>query len=199
MAVATLSIAANLDFRNTLDNDTVSRILDLGDYFTSDEEELKGKKRGLINDFSGPIVGDLLYAANMFQLYEMPDENWKKMLTGYIDYYDEGHVPDWVDPDKKIDTAEKRHMWNKLNVQLGRFMTKTGPAIRDGRGMDVVRHELGWYPTKFTKESRKSINKYSKNILGFKPFKDSKRRKGKDENIATKQLLKLSMELRGQK
>jgi polyhydroxyalkanoate synthesis regulator phasin len=170
MAVQSLSIATNLDLTNTLENDTVERLKELTEYFTADEKDLKGRKRGMVNDFTGPIVGDMLYALNMFQMYKMPDEEWAKMLTGYIDYYAEGDVPDWVNPKKKIDTEEKRNMWNRLNVELARFRTKNWPAIRDGRGIDIFRHELGWYPRSHIKEKRKWVNKYAQRYLGFKPF-----------------------------
>jgi len=169
-SVSLLSIMTNLDFANLLENDSVEKIKDLAEYLTEDEKELEGKKRGLINDFTGPIVGDILYGMNMFQLTSMPDERWQKMLLGYIDYYDEGQVPDWVGPEKKIDTEEKRHMWNKLNTELARFVTKTWPAMRDGRGVDIFRHELGLYPRKWIKERRKGINKVTGNSIGWKPF-----------------------------
>ena len=174
MAVQSLSIATNLDLTNTLENDTVERLKDLTEYFTEDEKDLKGRKRGVVNDFTGPIVGDMLYALNMFQLYKMPDSEWGKMLTGYVDFYGEGDVPDWVNPKKKIDTEEKRNMWNRLNVELARLTTKNIPALRDGRGVDILRHELGWYPRSHLKEKRKSINKYAQRYLGFKPFKIGK-------------------------
>ena len=169
-SVGALSVATNLDLTNTLENDTVERIKDLVEYFTKDEKDLKGRKRGMVNDFTGPIVGDMLYALNMFQLYKMPDEEWAKMLTGYIDFYAEGDVPDWVNPKKKIDTEEKRNMWNRLNVEFARLMTKNIPAIRDGRGVDIIRHELGWYPRAHLREKRKTVNKYAQRYLGFKPF-----------------------------
>ena len=180
MAVQALSLATNLDLTNTLENDTVERLQDLAEYFTGDDEKLE-RKRGMVNDFSGPIVGDMLYALNMFQLYKMPDEEWAKMLTGYIDYYGKGDVPDWVNPKKKIDTEEKRNMWNRMNVELARWRTKNIPALRDGRGIDIIRHELGWYPRSELKEGRKTINKYAKEYFGFKPFK--KRKKKADDNL----------------
>jgi len=179
-AVQALSLATNLDLTNTLENDTVERLQDLAEYFTGDDEKLE-RKRGMVNDFSGPIVGDMLYALNMFQLYKMPDEEWAKMLTGYIDYYGKGDVPDWVNPKKKIDTEEKRNMWNRMNVELARWRTKNIPALRDGRGIDIIRHELGWYPRSELKEGRKTINKYAKEYFGFKPFK--KRKKKADDNL----------------
>jgi len=193
-AVQALSITTNLDITNLLENDTVRRIQDFADYMTGDEEDLKNK-RGMVNDFTGPIVGDMLYALNMFQLYKMPDNEWAKMLTGYQDFYGEGDVPQWdwlgVDPKKKLDTTEKRNMWNRLSVQLARTITKDIPAIRDGRGMDVLRHELGLYPRSHLKEKRKVINKYSKEFLGFKPFNIGKKDKKGEDNLR-----KLAVELR---
>ena len=174
MAVGSLSVATNLDLTNTLENDTVERLKDLADYFTEDEKDLKGRKRGMVNDFTGPIVGDMLYALNMFQMYKMPDSEIGKMLTGYMDFYAEGDVPDWVNPKKKIDTTEKRNMWNRLNVEWARLMTKNIPALRDGRGVDILRHELGWYPRSHLKEKRKWVNKYAQRYLGLKPFKIGK-------------------------
>ena len=199
-AVQSLSIATNLDLTNTLENDTVERLKDLAEYFTGDEEDLKGRKRGMVNDFTGPIVGDMLYALNMFQLYKMPDEEWAKMLTGYIDYYGEGDVPDWVNPRKKIDTEEKRNMWNRLNVELARWRTKNIPALRDGRGVDILRHELGWYPRAHIKGKRETVNKYAQRFLGFKPFKEKKRKMSKKGGLSKKgeeALRELSLELRG--
>ena len=189
-AVQALSIVTNLDITNLLENDTVRRLQDLADYMTGDEEDLKNK-RGMINDFTGPIVGDMLYALNMFQLYKMPDNEWAKMLTGYQDFYGEGDVPDWVSPKKKIDTDKKRNMWNRLSVQLARIVTKDIPAIRDGRGMDVLRHELGLYERSYLKKKRKVINKYSKEYLGFKPFNIGKKDKKGEDNLR-----KLAIELR---
>jgi len=180
-AVQALSLTTNLDLTNTLENDTVERLQDLAEYFTGDDEKLE-RKRGMVNDFSGPIVGDMLYALNMFQLYKMPDNEWAKMLTGYIDYYGKGDVPDWVNPKKKIDTEEKRNMWNRMNVELARWRTKNIPALRDGRGIDIIRHELGWYPRSEIKEGRKTVNKYAKKYFGVKPFK-KKKKDNVDDNL----------------
>ena len=133
----------------------------------------------MVNDFTGPIVGDMFYAANMFQLYKMPDSEIGKMLTGYTDFYAEGDVPDWVNPRKQIDTHEKRNMWNRLNVEWARLMTKNIPAIRDGRGVDIIRHELGWYPRAHLKGKRKAVNKYAQRYIGWKPFTIAKSKRFK--------------------
>ena len=201
MAIQSLSVATNLDLTNTLENDTVERLKDLGEYFTKDEKDLKGRKRGMVNYFTGPIVGDMLYALNMFQMYKMPDSDIGKMLTGYMDFYAEGDVPDWVNPKKKIDTTEKRNMWNRLNVEWARLMTKNIPALRDGRGVDILRHELGWYPRSHLKEKRKAVNKYAQRYLGFKPFtikKGDRSKKGGGLNKKGEEALReLILEMQG--
>ena len=80
--------------------------------------------------------------------------NWfshnRKLIYTNIDFYEE------EGPDSGKDIWEKRHFWNRLNTELARWVTKTGPAIRDGRGLDIFRHELGWYPRSDVKESRKT-------------------------------------------
>ena len=122
------------------------------------------------------------------------------MLTGYIDYYGEGDVPSWVNPKKKIDTDEKRNMWNRLNVEFARLMTKNIPAVRDGRGIDILRHELGWYQRPHVKEGRETVNKYAQRFIGIKPFKEKKRKMSKKGGLSQKgeeALRKLSLELRG--
>ena len=194
-AVQALSITTNLDLTNTLENDTVERLMNLKDYFIGDEEDLENK-RGLVNDFTGPIVGDMLYALNMFQLYKMPDSEWGKMLTGYTDFYEEGDVPSWVNPKKQLDSNEKRNMWNRLNVEFARWKTKIVPAIRDGRGMDILRAELGWYPRKEQKRSRKKVNELSNKYLGFKPF-DSGKKKKRGKTEAERALQKLMKDVYG--
>ena len=171
--VSLLSTATNLEFANLLENDTVERIKDLYDYLFLEPEELDGKKYGLINDLTGPVVGDMLYIANALQLYQMPDEEWKKMLLGYIDYYEEGHVPDFLDPPSKIDTKDKRHMWNKLSVSLNKTIS-SGVAARDGRGIDILRYQLSLYPKSWIKERRERINE----LTGYEVFEKKRSKRG---------------------
>ena len=192
LTVDMLSMLFNLDFTNTLENDTLERIKKVGDYLTADPEELKesGQFRGLISDFTGPMVGDMMYGANMFQLYDMPDNRFGNMLLGYKDYYADGDVPDWVGPEKKIDSDQKYKMWNSLNVEFARWKTKHIPAIRDGRGMDFFRGIFGWYPRSEQKERRTTINELSQDALGVKPFKVKKRRKGGDANSNLRNLIR---------
>ena len=184
MTVGALSVMTNLDLTNTLENDTVERIKDLSDYLTSDEEELKDKKRGLINDFTGPVVGDMLYGLNMMQLLKMPESSWAKMALGYIDYYEQ----EGFDQDQTI--WEKKHFWNKVNVEVARWVNKNIPAIRDGRGVDIIRHELGWYPRPHLGEKREFWNKQIQRNLGFSPFKTKEKDNPKDN------LLKLMDEIK---
>tara|TARA_B100001029_G_scaffold53096_1_gene42565 strand:- start:6624 stop:9317 length:2694 start_codon:yes stop_codon:yes gene_type:complete len=173
-----LSVGLNLDITNLFQNDTVTRLKDLADYMTMEPEEMEGRKRGLINDFTGPIVGDMLYAANVFQLYETPDEHWKKVLTGYIDYYEDGDAPEFLLEDRlkgKKEWYEKSNAWKKLSISLDRLLTKDLPAIWDRRGFDVVRHELGLYGRSWTKDYGKAVAETTEQFTGVKPWKTRKK------------------------
>ena len=90
-------------------------------------------------------------------------------------------------------------MWDRLNVEWARLMTKNIPAIRDGRGVDILRHELGWYPRAHLREKRKTVNKYAQRYLGFKPFKIGKSKRFKKGGGMNKRgeeaLRKLIMEM----
>ena len=195
MTVGALSVITNLDLTNSLENDTVKKVKNVYDYFTLPEEELEGRYRGLVNDFTGPAVGDILWSLNQFGITQMPDKQWQKTLLGYINYYEEeGFHKDQA-------WTEKRHLWNRLNTELARFITKTGPAIRDGRGLDIARHELGWYPRANLKESRKTWNERIHKMTGFEPFpKKDKRKKvlksGDISKAGEENLMKLLNELR---
>ena len=195
MTVGALSVITNLDLTNSLENDTVKKVKNVYDYFTLPEEELEGRYRGLVNDFTGPAVGDILWSLNQFGITQMPDKQWQKTLLGYINYYEEeGFHKDQA-------WTEKRHLWNRLNTELARFITKTGPAIRDGRGLDIARHELGWYPRANLKENRKTWNERIHKMTGFEPFpKKDKRKKvlksGDISKAGEENLMKLLNELR---
>ena len=197
MTVGALSVITNLDLTNSLENDTVKKIQNLADYLTKSDDELEkeGKLRGVVNDFTGPAMGDMLYGLNMLGWLKMPDKHWQKIALGYIDFYEE------EGPDSGKDIWEKRHFWNRLNTELARWVTKTGPAIRDGRGLDIFRHELGWYPRSDVKESRKTWNERIHKMTGYKPFKEKKGRKttlksGDISKAGEENLMRLLNELR---
>jgi hypothetical protein len=198
MTVGALSVITNLDLTNSLENDTVKKIQNLADYLTKSDDELEkeGKLRGVVNDFTGPAMGDMLYGLNMLGWLKMPDKHWQKIALGYINFYEEEgfHKTDQ-------DIWEKRHFWNRLNTELARWVTKTGPAIRDGRGLDIFRHELGWYPRADLKESRKTWNESIHKMTGYKPFKEKKGRKttlksGDISKAGEENLMRLLNELR---
>jgi hypothetical protein len=181
LTVEALSTILNLNFANLLENDTVEKTKDLYDYAFLPEEDLE-HKRGVINDFAlGPWGGNLLYAANVAQLYDMPDDRWGQMLLGYIDYYEKGDIPFGVKKDKgKVLEAEERsNTWQRLfGTTIGKSYTKLYPAIRDGRGMDFFRHLFAVYPTTELKERRDKYNDYSKRLTGRYIFKKGRKRKG---------------------
>ena len=181
LTVEALSTVLNLNFANTLENDTVEKVKDLHDYMFLPEEDLE-HKRGILNDFaSGPWAGNLLYAANIAQLYDMPDDRWGQMILGYIDYYERGDLPPGMTKEKGkvLDSEERSNSWQRLfGTTIGKSYTKLYPAYRDGRGMDFFRHLIGWYPTTELKERREHWNNYSKKFTGSYMFTKKRKKKG---------------------
>ena len=64
----------------------------------------------------------------------------------------------WGNVDYSKETEESaRYTAYQYSTEYGRFVNKTWPAVRDGRGMDLIRHWLGLYPRSWTKKYHKSI------------------------------------------
>ena len=65
-------------------------------------------------------------------------------MLGNVDYTD--------------DTEDSRRYTDyQYSTEYGRFKHKIYPAIRDGRGVDLLRHYLALYPSSWIKEARKKL------------------------------------------
>jgi len=93
----------------------------------------------------GPFVSDIILAGNILQFYEMPDDEWGKILLGYQDIYDQDE-----------DVAMRRSL-SLINVEMSRWVNKNIPAISDGRGWTILNHEFGVYPRSWTKKVHEKV------------------------------------------
>ena len=145
----------NRDFTRLMENDTIDRIRNLYEVLLGDEEDVKG--RGYI----GPAVGDLVFLATLFELIEMPENDFVNLIVGYNDAY------------KLTDAQKTQRLWSTLNVETSKIINKTIPALMSGKEGNILMHELGIYPRAWTRELHKKIwGKYSK--LGKKEKKKKK-------------------------
>ena len=106
-----------------------------------------GRKKstfGLTAEVFGPTVGTMKWMGIKTGLIDLDESTFNNVVFGNVDYSKEGE-----------DTA--RYEAYQYSTEYGRFMNKTWPAVRDGRGMDLVRHWLGLYPRQWTKKYNQMI------------------------------------------
>ena len=65
----------------------------------------------------------------------------------------------------------------QYSTEYGRMKHKILPAIRDGRGMDLLRHYLAFYPSEGIKKARE--------FLGLKKKKQYKSDKARESALAS--------------
>tara|TARA_R110002051_G_scaffold5586_4_gene28578 strand:- start:6701 stop:9520 length:2820 start_codon:yes stop_codon:yes gene_type:complete len=157
------SILLNTDLNNMIENETINRFERVHDDImnadpgkgilsTQDPEidtplitELKkesgGKKDtfGLMSELTGPTWGHLKYLGIVSGIINLDESTFNKIVFGNVDYSEDTE-----------DSA--RYTAYQLSTEYGRWKNKIWPAMRDGRGMDLVRHWLGLYPRSWTKK-----------------------------------------------
>ena len=131
-----MSGVMNLDLHRLMENDTVERLQTFKKAFEG--EDVKGR------GFIGPTVGDLYFYATLNDFIKTPDHVIADMIVGYNDAYD------------MTTDQQKARTLSTLNVQLSKLISKDYKALSNGTGWDLLMHEFGLYPTKRTREMRKS-------------------------------------------
>ena len=157
------SIVLNTDLNNMIENETISRVERIhSDLMNADpgksilldpdpeidtpmitklKEEALSKKDtfGLLAQVSGPTIGHLKYLSIVSGIINLDASTFNKVVFGNVDYSEDSE-----------DSA--RYTAYQLSTEYGRWKNKIWPAVRDGRGMDLVRHWLGLYPRSWTKK-----------------------------------------------
>ena len=136
------SILLNVNFNNILENETIDRIARIEkDLLEHDSKE--AATFGLLSEFTGPTIGHLKYFSIAKGLVDMDDPLTRVML-GNVNY-----AENTEDVLKYTD-----YQWS---TEYGRLKNKILPALRDGRGVDVLRHYLALYPSSWIKSARRHI------------------------------------------
>ena len=117
-----------------------------GQFFPQDFIQSGRKKStfGLSAEVFGPTIGHMKYGLISSGLMDLEHSTFNQIVMGNVDY-------------SKDDPDTARYEAYQYSTEYGRFVNKTWPAVRDGRGMDLVRHWLGLYPRKWTNQYHKSI------------------------------------------
>ena len=126
------SIITNLNLNGLIPNETLERLKNIEDDFTVPlDERSKEETYGLISEVSGPMVGSLKWALLYGGILNTEDSYLAKVILGNVDFTKE--------PGSRLN-------WYQLSTEVGRWKSKTLPALQDGRGFDAFRHYLRMYP-----------------------------------------------------
>ena len=139
--------AANLDFSNIFNNDTVEKVKDLKSAFFGDPDEKDEAFYG-----KGPLIG-LAGAVPLSDLMTLVNIGAAK---GYYDLsFDEDNMVTWLagvrDYSNKTDTQLNYELARTFSTSIGRFAYKTYPAFKNSGLVQAIMMESGLFPTKETK------------------------------------------------
>lgn len=133
-----LSGVFNRDLHRLMENDTIDRLKNVYDVLNG-EEDIMGR------GYMGPAVGDLFFYATLYDLIDLPEDEFVNLIVGYND------------AGRLTDEQKTNRIWSSLNVELSKWVNKNIPLIRSGKTGSILMHELGLYPRSWTKELHKKI------------------------------------------
>lgn len=190
------SILANTDLNNIFENETISRMQRIeGDLMLAEPElkelfipnlredpapqpeiitpsdEREKKRYGLLSEVFGPTMGHIKYGLIATGVLDLDENSYMEMLFGNVDFSD--------------DTEEAaQYTAYQYSTEWGKMRNKNWPAIKDGRGMDILRHWLSAYPSQFTKKYHDRIfGEEGLNVKGRKKKKQKKATLIPEQNI----------------
>jgi len=167
--ISLASALLNTDLSNILENESqerVTRIIDdLTQYNNPDRSTF-----GLLSEFTGPTIGTLKYMATAQNLIDIEHSDLNKILFGNVDFGDD------------TDLDARRYSAYQWSTEWGVVKNKLWPALKAGRGRDIMMHWLKMYPSKTTKDrhefifGKQSKKKTSKNTsAALKILEDMRR------------------------
>ena len=157
-----LSVATNSDLRRLMPNDTLERMEQI--YRSMTKRKDNKQQFGILSQFTGPTVNRALFWANYAGIMSTPDSAIENAIFGYEQY-------------SRLSGKDEKSLakWNQFGVELSRLKHKTIPNLRRGSGIPtLLQQEFSIYPTEYTKEWRKGINRGSAKLTGKRPFQMKK-------------------------
>ena len=143
------SVFTGLDFGRIIEHDGMNKINQIGALLTGDEDEFEKAfyGRGAISGvLSMPLFTDMLKLAELAQLYELDENGLMDKIIGFKDY-------------AKHSGDDKLHeLIRVLSTSAGRGIGQTWPMVTSNHLGSALQMEVGLYPTKDAKNTRKYIN-----------------------------------------
>ena len=161
--VSLASILTNTDLFNIFEHDTVERVQRSIDDLTEYDNPDKGTF-GLLANFTGTNLGTLKHLMIAGGVIDVENNTLNKILFGNVNFADED------------DRHTEMYSAYQYSTFWGQWTNKIFPAIKTGRGRDLITHWLKLYPTKTTK-------KYHEMIFGKSKSKKKSRAKHMDPSL----------------
>ena len=144
LGVALASALTNIDFTNIIENESIERIQRVMDDLTQFDNPDKGTF-GLMSEFSGPTLGTLKHLAVANEIIDIEHSDLNKILFGNVDFADDSD---------KLSTMYAAYQWS---TAWGVGKNKIAPALKAGRGRDLITHWLKLYPNQYTKKAHEMV------------------------------------------
>jgi len=171
-----IAVPGGARFSNLVQNDTAERIAQLrefvlegraddftidakGNLVEYDKREGRGSFYGkgpVIGLLGGPMISDLVTLNNLADLYDLDEDGWAAMLSGYQDYSDK----------------TKNEKWGVLWKTINRGTQRIGEFFF-GKGTfgSRVQSEFGLFPNQDIIDRRKHVRKWFEKVNLLKPEK----------------------------
>lgn len=148
--VGLASIVLNNEFRYLIQNDTFERLRKLYYLMSSEQRSEKTFGNGLLAQFTGPVVSDMLFWMEFAGFNKLTDGELGEILLGYYGVQD-------MTPNEL-----QRASLNRISVQLAKLHRSKEHFIR-GDLTGMLRANFSLYPSKFTQEGHEGLM----NLLGI--------------------------------
>jgi hypothetical protein len=150
-------------FSNLVQNDTAERINQLAEAILDGQEgDYEGRvgkgsqdfygKGPVVGLLGGPMIGDLVTINNLANLYDLDEDGWTAMLTGYQDYSDKSTNEKWQEIWKTI---------NRGTFRISDFFTGGGNLGSS------TQKEFGLFPNQTITNRRKKIGNFINDKFGI--------------------------------
>ena len=150
LGVGLASIVLNNEFRYLIQNDTFERLRKLYYLMSSEQRSEKTFGNGLLAQFTGPVVSDMLFWMEFAGFNKLTDNEVGEILAGYYGVQD------------MAPTELERAALNRISVQLAKLHRSREHFIR-GDLTGMIRANFSLYPSKFTRDNHEALM----NMLGL--------------------------------
>jgi predicted small secreted protein len=165
--VGLASIVLNNEFKYLIENDTFGRLENLYGLLTAENSQEMSDVdfgNGLIQQFSGPVVSDMLFWMEAAGFAQLGNDDLTQLLLGTQKFRD------------MSESEQDISKLNRVSVSLAKVI-KSKESFIDGDIMGIIRNNLLLYPSARTQKGREKLL----DLLGLET--NSQKRRSQEEQV----------------